>query len=110
MNQFLFNHDAMHYCILVHAMNYEMVNVIVNVLSFWAPMFKACGKHKYSTHLTKFSFQLKNLPIALREAVMRCWLCCPSGKEGGFQVIDWLFAFMNLYTRCNMIKFSKNEF
>jgi len=98
MNQVLFNRNAMYYCILVHAMNYGMVNVIVDILSFWVLVFQACGKHKYAAHLSKFSFQLKHFPIALRE-VMTCWLCCPSGKEGGFQVIDWLVELMNLYTK-----------
>jgi len=52
MNQVLFNHDTMYYRILVHAMNYGMVDVIVNILSFWVPVFQACGKHKYTRHLS----------------------------------------------------------
>src|SRR5260370_42686014 len=99
MNQVLFNFNAMYYHILVHAMNYGMVNVIVDILSFWVPVFQACGKHKYARHLSRFSFQLKHFPMELREAVMRCWLCCPSGKEGGFWVIDWLVELMNLYMK-----------
>ncbi|KAF8325574.1 uncharacterized protein EI90DRAFT_2931897 [Cantharellus anzutake] len=30
---------------------------------------------------------------------MRCWLCCPSGKEGTFRAVDWLVELMNLYTK-----------
>ncbi len=76
-----------------------MVDIIVNVLSFWVLVFQACGKHKYMTHLSQFLFQLKHLPTALREAMMTCWLCSPSGKEGGFQAIDWLMELMNLYMK-----------
>ena len=104
MNQVLFNCDAMYYQILVHAMSHGMIDV----LSFWVPVFQACGKHKYATHLAQFSFQLKHLPMALREAVMSCWLCCPSGKEGGFWAIDWLVELMNLYMKVqhsNLIKY-----
>ncbi|KAF8327241.1 uncharacterized protein EI90DRAFT_2928892 [Cantharellus anzutake] len=48
MNQVLFNCDTMYYRILVHAVNYGMVDIIVDVLSFWVPVFQACGKHKYA--------------------------------------------------------------
>ncbi|KAF8341602.1 uncharacterized protein EI90DRAFT_2881729, partial [Cantharellus anzutake] len=99
MNQVLFNRDSMYYRILVHAMNHGMVDIIINVLSFWVPVFQACGKYKYAKHLSKFLFQLNQLPEPLKEAVMRCWLCCPSGKEGTFRAVDWLVELMNLYTK-----------
>src|SRR5258705_6064268 len=99
MNQLLFNRDAMYYHILVHVMNHGMVDVVINVLSFWVPIFQACRKHKYARHLLNFVFGLRQYPLPLQEAIMRCWLCNPSGKMGGFQAIDWLVELMNLYTK-----------
>ncbi|KAF8344262.1 uncharacterized protein EI90DRAFT_2902059 [Cantharellus anzutake] len=99
MNQLLFNRDAMYYRVLVHAMNYGMVDVIIDVLSFWVPIFQACRKHKYATYLSNFIFKLQRYPLPLQEAIMRCWLCNPSGNNGGFRAIDWLVELMNLYTK-----------
>src|SRR5258705_4849113 len=60
MNQFLFNRDVMYYHILVHAMNHGMVDVVIDVLSFWVPIFQACRKHKYARHLSNSIFRLCN--------------------------------------------------
>ncbi|KAF8340407.1 uncharacterized protein EI90DRAFT_2966224 [Cantharellus anzutake] len=98
-NQLTFNRDAMYYRILVHAMNYGMVDVIIDVLAFWVPLFQASGKHKYATYLSRFLSRLRHYPQPLQEAVKRCWLCNPSGKRGGFRAIDWQVELMNLYTK-----------
>ncbi|KAF8333484.1 uncharacterized protein EI90DRAFT_2916867 [Cantharellus anzutake] len=98
-NQLLFNRDTMYYHILVHAMNHGMVDVIIDVLLFWVPIFQACGKHKYATYLSNFIFKLRHYPLPLQEAIMRSWLCNPAGKGGGFRAIDWLVELMNLYTK-----------
>ena len=96
-NQLLFNRDAMQYQILVHVMNHGMVDVVINALSFWILIFQACGKHKYLSYLSKFLFRLKHYPVPLQAAVLRCWLCNPSGKANGFCPVDWLVELMNLY-------------
>ncbi|KAF8335733.1 uncharacterized protein EI90DRAFT_3152773 [Cantharellus anzutake] len=91
--------DAMYYRILVHAMNHGMVDVVVDILSFWIPIFQACGKHKYASYLLNFLFKLQQYPAPLRTAIMRCWLCNPAGKKAGFRAIDWLVELMNLYIK-----------
>ena len=98
-NQLVFNRDAMQYWILVHAMNYRMVDVVVDGLTFWIPVFQACGKHKYSSYLSKFLFRLKHYPAPLRATVLNCWLCNPSGHTNKFHPVDWLVELMNLYTK-----------
>ncbi|KAF8316520.1 uncharacterized protein EI90DRAFT_3134333 [Cantharellus anzutake] len=99
MNQVMFNRDAMYYHILMHAMNFGMVDVVINVLAFWIPIFQGCGKHKYVSFLSNFLFKLHQYPAPLQEAIKRYWLCNPLGKEGGFQAIDWLVELMNLYIK-----------
>ena len=99
MNQLIFNQDAMQYWVLIHVMNHGMVDVVIDVLSFWIPIFQACGKHKYSLYLSKFLFKLNHYLVPLRTAVMKCWLCNPLGKVNGFCPVDWLMELMNLYTK-----------
>ncbi|KAF8328255.1 uncharacterized protein EI90DRAFT_3017874 [Cantharellus anzutake] len=64
-NQVLFNCDAMYYRILVHAINYGMVDIILDVLAVWIPILLSCGKHKYASYLAKFLARVKQYPEAL---------------------------------------------
>src|SRR5258708_13875991 len=98
-NQILFNREAMYHCILVHAMNNGMMDIVLDALSFWIPIFHACGKYKYASYLANFLFCLKHYPAPLRQAMLKCWLCNLSGKPKGFRPIDWLVELMNLYMK-----------
>ena len=80
-------------------MNNGMMDIVLDALSFWIPIFHACGKYKYALYLANFLFRLKHYPAPLRQAVLKCWLCNPSGKPKGFRPIDWLVELMNLYTK-----------
>ncbi|KAF8334019.1 uncharacterized protein EI90DRAFT_2852726, partial [Cantharellus anzutake] len=98
-NQVLFNRDAMYYQILAHAINHGMMDIILDVLSCWVPIFFACGKHKYASYISEFTFRLKQYPRPLRTAILKCWLCNPMGTRDGFRPVDWLVELMNLYTK-----------
>ena len=80
-------------------MNHGMVDVVIDVLSFWVLIFQACGKHKYASHLQNYLFKLKHYPDPLHEAIMRCWLINSLGDADGFQAVDWLMELMNFYVK-----------
>ena len=99
-NKMLFRHDAMLYCVLVHAMNTGAVGVMEDLLWLWVPIFHGCGKHKYTAHLSKFMRNLRDVyPPCLSQVVRMHWLCNPTGAEDGFRGIDWLVERNNLYTK-----------
>src|SRR5260370_30718775 len=94
----------MYYQILTHAINHSMMDVICDELSCWVLIFLTCRKHKYTSYISQFLFQLKQYPEPLQNAVLKCWLCNPMGKMDGFQLVDWLLELMNLYTKvCQII-------
>src|SRR5260221_3308353 len=53
-NQLLFNQDSLLYALLALASNQGAIGLMQDLLWHWVPMFQACGKHKYATHLSKF--------------------------------------------------------
>ena len=53
-NQLLFNQDSLMYALLALVTNYGAIGLMQNLLWHWVPMFLACGKHKYTMHLSKF--------------------------------------------------------
>ena len=53
-NQMLFNRDSLLYVLLVLVSNTGTVGLMKDLLWAWVPMFCACGKYKYSIHLSKF--------------------------------------------------------
>src|SRR5260370_31681149 len=57
-NQVLFNWDAALYTLLALASNTGAVGLMEDFLWVWVPMFLACRKHKYMTHLSKFLWDL----------------------------------------------------
>ena len=59
-NQLLFNQVAMLYTLLAIAPNTGATGPLKDLLWIWVPIFLACGKHKYSTHLSKFLQDLCN--------------------------------------------------
>ena len=53
-NQMLFNWDAVLYTLLALASNMGSIGLMKGLLWLWVPIFLACGKHKYATHLSSF--------------------------------------------------------
>ena len=59
-NQMLFNQDSLLYVLLVLASNTGTVGLMKDLLWAWVPMFHACGKYKYSIHISKFLRDLRD--------------------------------------------------
>ena len=75
-----------------------------DLLWHWVPMFLACGKHKYATHLSKFLWDLHTVyPSRLAGAIENNWLCNPTGTVNGFRGVDWWIELNNLYTKVSYI-------
>ena len=99
-NQILFNWDAALYMLLALASNTGAVGLMEDLLWVWVPMFLACGKHKYMTHLLKFLQDLHDTyPEKLSHVIQMHWLCNPNGTLDGFRGMDWLVELNNLYTK-----------
>ena len=99
-NQMLFNRDGLLYVLLVLASNTGAVGLMKDLLWAWVPMFRACGKHKYAIHLSKFLRDLRDMyPSRLGRTIEMHWLCNPSGTPEGFRGVDWWVELNNLYTK-----------
>ncbi|KAF8340421.1 uncharacterized protein EI90DRAFT_2906032 [Cantharellus anzutake] len=99
-NRMLFNRDALLYTLLAQATNTGAIGLMKDLLWHWVPMFLACGKHKYATHLSKFLRDLHLVfPLRLASAIENNWLCNPTGSENGFRGVDWWVELNNLYTK-----------
>jgi len=99
-NQVLFNWDAALYTLLALALNTGAVGLMEDLLWVWVPMFLACGKHKYTMHLSKFLWDLcDTYPERLSHIIQMHWLCNPKGTPDGFRGVDWLVELNNLYTK-----------
>src|SRR5258708_12662234 len=88
----LFNRDSMLYALLAHASNMGAVGLMKDLLWFWVPMFFACRKHKYGTHLSKFLRDLHDTyPDQLSLLIEMHSLCNPKGTPDPFTAVDsWL--------------------
>jgi hypothetical protein len=85
---------------VTHALNYGDIGRLECVLPPWIAMFKATGKHKYATSVSKFLSDLHwRYPPPLRRAIRYNILVNPSGKEGAFRALDWVQEFHNLKTK-----------
>ena len=99
-NQMLFNRDSMLYALLAHASNMGAIGLMKDLLWLWVPMFLACGKHKYATHLSKFLRDLRDTyPERLSHVIETHWLCNPKGTPDGFRGVNWWVELNNLYTK-----------
>ncbi|KAK0495074.1 hypothetical protein EDD18DRAFT_1106910 [Armillaria luteobubalina] len=99
-NMCLRNQHGLLYLELGHAMNWGDVGRILELFPFYIAIFTATGKDKYAKHMIKFFTDLNHVyPPPLREAVLRNWLCNPTGTPDGFRAMDWLQELNNLYTK-----------
>jgi len=88
------------YTLLALATNNGAIGLMQDLLWHWVPMFLACSKHKYATHLSKFLRDLQsNYSPQLTHAIEMNWLCNPAGKSDRFRGVDWLVELNNLYTK-----------
>ncbi|KAK1233610.1 hypothetical protein PQX77_003230 [Marasmius sp. AFHP31] len=88
------------YVELCRSVKYGDVGRILELFSWWIPIFSATGKHKYVAQLTRFITDLRHrYPPPLRDAVLRNWLFNSTGKPDGWQAYDWLQEENNLYTK-----------
>src|SRR5258708_11129646 len=70
------------YTLLALTTNNGAIGLMQDLLWHWVPMFLACSKHKYATHLSKFLQDLQsNYSPQLMHAIEMNWLCNPAGKR-----------------------------
>lgn len=94
------------YLELYHAINAGDTGRIERNLFSWIPIFRAVGKHKYSSLLTKFLLDLHfNYPEKLQNAIRMNWLCNPSGQKNKFRAVDWLVEINNWHIKVCGIKY-----
>ncbi|KIL00961.1 hypothetical protein PAXRUDRAFT_776032 [Paxillus rubicundulus Ve08.2h10] len=99
-NQSLRNRDELLYVDLCHAMNTGDIGRVEASFLPWIYIFKATGKHKYATHMTKFLINMNiNYLTPLCDVIKKNLLCNPTGKAGEFRAVDWLVERNNLYTK-----------
>ena len=102
-NQTLRNRDELLYVDLCHSMNAGDIGRVEASFLPWIYIFKATGKHKYATHMTKFLVNLNyNYPATLQDVIRKNLLCNPTGKPNGFRPVDWLVERNNLYTKVGL--------
>ena len=86
------------YALFVLASNTGSIGLMKDLLWVWVPIFLACGKHKYVTHLSKFLQDLCNAyPQRLSDIIEKHWLCNPKGTPDRFRGVDWWVELDNLY-------------
>ncbi|KAG1849657.1 hypothetical protein DFJ58DRAFT_716892 [Suillus subalutaceus] len=91
-NQTLRNRDELLYIDLCQAMNTGDIGRIY--------IFKAAGKHKYSSQISRFLNNLQfNWPESLSDIIRMNLLCNLTGKSAAFCTVDWLVERNNLYTK-----------
>ncbi|PPQ85735.1 hypothetical protein CVT24_002060 [Panaeolus cyanescens] len=99
-NQCLRNRDELLYLETYHALNSGDIGRVEETFLDWIYMFRAVGKHKYSTHLLRFEHDLKHLyPEEVSKIIRMNWLINPTGLPFGFRGVDWLVERNNLYTK-----------
>ena len=96
----LFNQDAVLYVLLAMTSNTGPMGLMKDLLWHWVPMFLACGKHKYATHISKFLQDLHDTYLErLSHVIQMHWLCNLIGTPDGFSGVDWWVELNNLYTK-----------
>ena len=84
---------------LAYAVNYGDIGHLEQCLLPWILLFKATGKHKYATAMTKFLIETHfESPEALQQAIRYNILINPTGKHGKFRSVDWVVESLN----CNI--------
>ncbi|KAF5342401.1 hypothetical protein D9611_001386 [Ephemerocybe angulata] len=99
-NQCLRNRDELLFLETYHAMNAGDIGRVESTFLSWIYLFRATGKHKYSSHLLRFSHNLRHVyPKEISKIIRMNWLVNPTGKMHGFRGVDWLVERNNLYTK-----------
>ena len=81
-------------------MNQGDVGRVETTLLQWIFIFRATGKHKYTSHITKFLSDLHFVfPPRMRRAARLNWLVNPTGHPGKFRAVDWCVELNNLFTK-----------
>lgn len=79
------------------AMNHGDIARVERCLLPWIALFKATGKHKYATHLTRFLTTVHfELSERTRHAIRYNWLINVTGKPGKFRAVDWYVELHNM--------------
>ncbi|KAF8169463.1 hypothetical protein K438DRAFT_1615122 [Mycena galopus ATCC 62051] len=86
---------------LSFAMNRGDIGRLETTFPPWISIFKATGKHKYSSHMRKYLTDVHFVyPPRLGRAVRYNSLVCPTGIFDQFRGVDWVEESMiNLYTK-----------
>ncbi|KAG2086947.1 hypothetical protein BD769DRAFT_1373278 [Suillus cothurnatus] len=99
-NQTLRNRDELMYIDVCQAMNTGDIGRVEASFLPWIYVFKATGKHKYASQMTKFLVNLQfNWPKKLSDIIRMNLLCNPSGHALAFRAVDWVVERNNLYTK-----------
>jgi hypothetical protein len=84
----------------IFAMNQGDIGRVEMTLLQWIFIFRATGKHKYATHITRFLSDLHFVfPARMRRAARLNWLVNPTGHPGKFRAVDWCVELNNLFTK-----------
>lgn len=68
--------------------------------SLWIYLFRATGKHKYTTHMIEFLTDIHFVyPEGLRCVIRYNMLVNPTGIPNMFHGVDWVVKFLNLFTK-----------
>ncbi|KAG2028921.1 hypothetical protein BDR03DRAFT_882337 [Suillus americanus] len=99
-NQTLRNRDELMYIDVCQAMNTGDIGRVEASFLPWIYVFKATGKHKYASQMTRFLVNLQfNWPEKLSDIIRMNLLCNPSGHALAFRAVDWVVERNNLYTK-----------
>ncbi|KLO16402.1 hypothetical protein SCHPADRAFT_823226 [Schizopora paradoxa] len=99
-NALLKNRYYLLYEELIYGMNNGDIGRVENCFIPWIFIFKATGKNKYASHMTRFLLDLNYVfPESLRKAIRMNWLGNPSGKPGKYRGNDWIMELNNFYTK-----------
>lgn len=84
----------------IFGMDQGDIGRVETTLVQWMFFFRATGKHKYATHLTRFLSDLHFVfPPRMRRAARLNWLVNPTGHPGKYRAVDWCVELNNLFTK-----------
>ncbi|KAF6746612.1 hypothetical protein DFP72DRAFT_992806 [Ephemerocybe angulata] len=99
-NQCIRNRDELLFLETYHAMNAGDIGRVEATFLSWIYIFRATGKHKYSSHLLKIAHDLRHVyPQEVARIIRMNWLVNPTGRPHAFRGVDWLVERNNLYTK-----------
>ncbi|KAM6491513.1 hypothetical protein JOM56_013082 [Amanita muscaria] len=89
------------------AMNHGDIARVERCLLPWIALFKATGKHKYATHLTRFLTTVHfELSERTQHAIRYNWLINVTGKPGKFRAVDWYVELHNMRIKVRFLRMS----